>query len=69
MVIICSNAIIGPRVKVYGPQCGGLYKEYHRPIIPWSGTDPDVKMNCITWSKEDNDYIVPERQYDEEFKN
>ena len=26
-------------------------------------------MNCFTWSKENNDWIVPEDQYDEEFKN
>ena len=26
-------------------------------------------MNCFTWSKVNNDWIVPEDQYDEEFKN
>ena len=26
-------------------------------------------MNCFTRSKENNDWIVPEDQYDEEFKN
>ena len=26
-------------------------------------------MNCFTWSKENNYWIVPEDQYDEEFKN
>ena len=26
-------------------------------------------MNSFTWSKENNDWIVPEDQYDEEFKN
>ena len=38
-------------------------------IVPWSVTDPDAKMNCFTWSKVNNDWIVPEDQYDEEFKN
>ena len=26
-------------------------------------------MNCFAWSKENNDWIVPENQYNEEFKN
>ena len=69
VVIKWSDAIKGPRVKVDGPQCGGLYKEDHGSIIPWSGTDPDAKMNCFTWSKEDNDWIVSGDQYNEEFKN
>ena len=38
-------------------------------MIPWSGTYPDAKMNCFTWSKENNDWSVPEDQYDDEFKN
>ena len=35
VVIKWSDSIKGPRVKVYGPQCGGLYKEDHGSIIPW----------------------------------
>ena len=42
VVIKWSDAIKGPRVKVDGPQCGGLYKEDNGTIIPWSGTDPDA---------------------------
>ena len=34
-----------------------------------SVTDPYAKMNCFTWSKVNNDWIFPEDQYDEEFKN
>ena len=49
VVIKWSDAIKGPRVKVDVPLCGGLYKEYHGSIIPWSGTDPDSKMNYFTW--------------------
>ena len=45
VVIKWLDAIEGPRVKVYDPQCGGLYKEDHGSIIPWSGTDPDTNMN------------------------
>ena len=69
VVIKLSDAIKGPRVKVYGPQCGGLYKEDHGSIISWSGTDPDAKMNSFTWSKDDNDWIVRGDQYNEEFNN
>ena len=32
----------GRRVKVDGPQCGGLYKEDNESIFPWSGTDPGL---------------------------
>ena len=52
VVIKWSYAIKEPRVKVDGRQCGGLYKEDNGSIIPWSGTDPDSKMNSFTWSKE-----------------
>ena len=57
VVIKWLDAIKGSRVKVYVPQCGGLYNEYHGSIIPWSGTDPDAKMNSFTWSTEENDWI------------
>ena len=62
------------KVEAYGdnidsPLCGGLYKEEEHSLVPWSGTDPDAKINFFTWSKEKNDWIVPEDQYDEEFMN
>ena len=44
------------------PLCGGLYKEEEDSLVPWSGTDPDAKMNCFTCSKEDEDWIVPVHQ-------
>ena len=44
-VIKWSDAIKGPRVKVDGLMCGGLYKEDNRSIVPWSVTYPDAKMN------------------------
>ena len=47
VVIKWSDAIKGPRVKVYGPLCGGLYKEDHGYIIPKSVTYPDAKMNSF----------------------
>ena len=53
----CLDAIKGPIVKVNGPLCGGLYKEDFGSIVPWSGTDPDAKLNCFTWYKEEN-YLI-----------
>ena len=50
VVIKWSDAIKGPRVKVDGSLCGGLHKEDRGSIIPWSGTEPDAKMNSFTWS-------------------
>ena len=65
VVMKFSDEIKGPRVKVDGPLCGGLYKEDHGSIIPWSGIDPDAKMNSFTWSTDDNDWIVLGDQYNE----
>ena len=70
MVIVkWSDAMKGPRVKVDGPLFGGLCKEYHGYIVPWSGTDPDAKLDSFTWSKKENDWIVLGYQYNEDFKN
>ena len=69
VVIKWSYKIKGPRVKVDGPLCGGLYKENHRSIIPWSGTDPDSKMNSFTCSIEENGWILLGDQYNEDFNN
>ena len=60
------------KVEGYGddidfPLSSGLYKEEEDYLVPWSLTDPDANMNCFYWSKEKNDWIVPEDQYDEEF--
>ena len=51
------------KVKLDGPLCGELYKEDHGSIIPWSGTDPDAKMNSFTWSTNKNDWIILREQY------
>ena len=69
VVIKWPDAIKGPRVIVDGTLCGVLYKEYHGSIIPWSGTDPDAKMNCFTWSTEENDWVFLGNQYNEDFNN
>ena len=69
VVIKWSDAIKGPRVKLYGPLCGGLYKEDHGSIIPWSVTDPDAKMNYFSCYIDDNDWIVLGDKYYEDFNN
>ena len=68
VVVKWSDKVEGSGDDIDLPLYGGLYKE-DKDIVPWSGTDPDAKMNCFTWSKEDNDWIVPGDQYNEEFKN
>ena len=69
VVIKWSDAIKGSRDKVDGPQFGGLYKEDHGSIINWSGTDPDAKTNSLTWSIEENDWIVLGDKYNGVFNN
>ena len=68
VVVKCSDKVEGSGDNIDSPLCGGLYKE-EKDIIPWSGTDPDAKMNCFTWSKENNDWIVSGDQYNEGFNN
>ena len=60
VVIKWLYKVEGSGDNIYSPLCGGLYKEEDNYLVPWSGTDPDAKMNCFTWSKENNDCIVPE---------
>ena len=69
LVIKWSDKVEGYRDNIDAPMCGGLYKKYDVYLFNWSGTDPYSKMNCFTCSKEDNDWIVVEYQYNEEFKN
>ena len=69
VVIKWPDTIKWPIVKLDGPQCGGLYKGDHGYIIPWSGTDPDAKINSFTWSTEENDWIVLGYQYYKDFNN
>ena len=69
VVIKWSDAIKGPRFKVDGPKCGGLYNEDNESIIPWLGTDPDAKLNSFTWSTEENAWIFLGNQYNEDFNN
>ena len=69
VVVIWSDKVKGSGDNIDSPLCGGLYKEEDNYLVPWSRTDADAKINCFTWYKEDNDWIDPEDQYNEEFKN
>ena len=69
LVVTCSDNVEGSRDNIDTPLCGGLYKEEEHSLVPWSGKYPYAKMNCFNWSKEDIDWIAPEDQYNEEFKN
>ena len=65
VVIKFSEKVEGSGDNIYSPLCSVLYKEEGGPLVLWSVIDSDAKMNCFTWSKENNDWIVPEDQYDE----
>ena len=56
LVINWSDKVEGSGENIDSPLCGGLYKEEEDSLVPWSGTDPDAKMNCFTWSKKNDDF-------------
>ena len=68
-VVKWSEKVEGSGDNIDSPLCGGLYRGEYDSLVPWSRTDPDAKMIFFTLSKENNDWIVPELQYNEEFKN
>ena len=68
-VLKWSDKVEGSWDNIYSPLCVWLCKEEEYSLVPWSGIDSDSKMNFFTWSKDKNYWIVPEDQYDEEFKN
>ena len=45
--------------RIYSLLCGNYKKENYRSIVTWSGTDIDNITNLFTWSKEENDWVVP----------
>ena len=69
VVVKWLDKVEGSSDNLYIPLCRGLYKEEDNSLVPRSGIDPDSKMNCFAWSEEDNDWIIPVYQYNEEFKN
>ena len=65
MLVKCSYKVEGLVDNIDNPLCVVLYRVKEDYLVPWSGTDLDAKMNCFTWSKDNNDWIVPKDQYDE----
>ena len=45
VVVKWSDKVEGSGDGIDSPLCGGLYKEEEDSLVPWSGTDPDAKMN------------------------
>ena len=45
VVVKWSEKVEGSGGNIDSPLCGGLYKEEDDSLVPWSGTDPDAKMN------------------------
>ena len=48
LVVKWSDKVEGSRDNIDSPLCSGLYNEEEDSLVPWSGTDPDAKMNCFT---------------------
>ena len=63
VVVKWSDKVEGSGDNIDSPLCGVLYREEKDSLVPWSGTDPDAKIHCFTWYKENNDWIVPGYQY------
>ena len=68
VVIKCSDKVKGSVDNIDNSLCDELYKDEGNSLVPWSGTEPNPKMNCFTWYKEENDWIIPEDHYSEELK-
>ena len=69
VVVKWSDKVEGSGDNIDSPLCGGLYKEEDSSLVPCSVTDRYVNMDCFTWSKDNNDLIVPGDQYNEKFNN
>ena len=69
LIVKWSDKMEGPGENMDASLCRRLYKEEDDSLVPWSGTYPYANMNCFTWYKENNDWIVPGDQYNEDFNN
>ena len=59
-----DGALAGQAINM--PICGGIFKDKNQDktlIIPWSGTDPDSKINCYSWSKDERKWQIPISQH------
>ena len=54
--------------KVYTILCSGSHKAYCMSNVTWPGTYMYSKMNCFTWYKKDNDFILPVYHYNNKSK-
>eukprot|EP00957_Ditylum_brightwellii_P103291 7872358-Ditylum_brightwellii.AAC.1 len=46
--------------------CEGIFKDKNQdkePIIPWSCTNLDSKINCYSWPKDDSKWKIPRSQH------
>ena len=63
VVIKWSDKVEGSGDNIDSTLHGGLYKEEDDSLVPLLGRDPYAKINGFTWSKENNDWVVPGDQY------
>eukprot|EP00957_Ditylum_brightwellii_P177075 13489235-Ditylum_brightwellii.AAC.1 len=59
-----DSALAGHTIAT--PFCGGIFKDKNQDkelIIFWSSSDPDSKVNCFSWSKDDSKLQIPRSQY------
>ena len=68
LVVKWSDAMEGPKVKLYVFLCDVLYKLNDVSIVTQSETDQYVKINCFTWSSKYNDWVVTGYQYNKTFE-
>ena len=47
VVVKWSDKVEGSGDDIDSPLCVVLYKEEEDSLVPWSGTDPDAKINCF----------------------
>ena len=60
-----SEKVGGSGDNIDSPLCGGVYKGEYDYLVPLTGTESYANMNGFTWSKYNNDRIIPGDQYNE----
>ena len=51
VVIKCSDKVKGSVDNIDNSLCDELYKDEGNSLVPWSGTEPNPKMNSFNWYK------------------